>query len=113
MQIDLPEINKLPGWTAQSQVDKITEELTEVKEAVESENPVEIIREALDVMQTCKTLIEIVLDDWEVEGKRMNFDKFIEEHRQKLERKGYLKEDFGPEDDKPIPYVLVEKVEAI
>jgi hypothetical protein len=36
-------------------------------------------------MQTCATLINMVLDDWNIK-----LDKFLIEHREKLERKGYL-----------------------
>lgn len=93
MLIDLPEIDwEEKGWTIENQVEKITEEFNEVKEAVELDNPVEIIREALDVMQTCKTLIEMVIVDWETPaGKRMKIEKFLADHKEKLERKEYLR----------------------
>jgi hypothetical protein len=93
MLIDLPEIDwEGKGWTIENQVEKITEEFNEVKEAVELDNPVEIIREALDVMQTCKTLIEMVIVDWETPaGKRMKIEKFLADHKEKLERKEYLR----------------------
>lgn len=92
MNINLPEVNwrQQPNWTMESQLDKIQEEFNEVIEAVRQGNPVEIIKESLDGMQTFKTLIEMVLSDWNVNGRVMSFEKFQTEHHEKLERKGYL-----------------------
>lgn len=94
MLINLPEIDwqKISDWTIQSQLEKITEEFNEVKVAVAEDDPIEIIKESLDVMQTCKTLIEMVIVDWETPaGKRMKIEKFLADHKEKLERKGYLR----------------------
>ena len=48
-------------------------------------DPVNTIREALDTMQTCATLINMVQVKWNVD-----LDSFLQEHKIKLERKGYL-----------------------
>lgn len=57
---------------------KILEEAGEVAEAITENNPVNTIREALDTMQTCATLINMVLDD-----RNIKLDKFLIEHREK------------------------------
>ena len=85
MKINLPDIVIQPGWTIPGQVKKIGEEYSEVAEAVALSNPVATIREALDVMQTCATLINMVLLDWE-----MPLDRFLWEHEEKLFDKGYM-----------------------
>ena len=85
MRINLPDIVIQPGWTIPGQVKKIGEEYSEVAEAVALSNPVATIREALDVMQTCATLINMVLLDWE-----MPLDRFLWEHEEKLFDKGYM-----------------------
>jgi Phosphoribosyl-ATP pyrophosphohydrolase. len=99
LNINLPEVDwtKQSNWTIESQLDKIREEFNEVIDAVRQGNPVEIIRESLDGMQTFKTLIEMVLAEWNVNGKVMSFERFQVEHAEKLQRKGYLKEGY---DDK-------------
>ena len=48
-------------------------------------DPVSTIREALDTMQTCATLINMVLAEWEVP-----LDRFMREHEEKLFNKGYM-----------------------
>lgn len=85
MKIDLPDIVIQDKWTIPGQIKKILEEAGEVAEAIGEDDPVNTIREALDTMQTCATLINMVLDDWNIK-----LDKFLVEHREKLERKGYL-----------------------
>ena len=65
-------------------------------------NPVEVIRESLDCMQTHWTLINMVAKEY-----GMNIDKLYQEHCRKLVKKGYL--GFTPEDDKPIDYWPVEE----
>lgn len=85
MKINLPDIVIQPGWTIPGQVKKIGEEYSEIAEAVALSNPVATIREALDVMQTCVTLINMVLLDWE-----MPLDRFLWEHEEKLFDKGYM-----------------------
>lgn len=88
MKIDLPDIEIKPEWTIPGQLKKLFEEAGEVAEAVARDEPIETIREALDTMQTCATLINMVLDDWNIK-----LDKFLIEHREKLISKGYLRED--------------------
>lgn len=85
MKINLPDIKIQPDWTIPSQVKKIGEEFGEVAEAVALNDPVNTIREALDTMQTCATLINMVQVKWNVD-----LDSFLQEHKIKLERKGYL-----------------------
>lgn len=85
MKINLPDIVIQPGWTIPGQVKKIGEEYSEIAEAVALSNPAATIREALDVMQTCVTLINMVLLDWE-----MPLDRFLWEHEEKLIKKGYM-----------------------
>ncbi len=85
MKINLPDITIQPDWTIPGQVKKIGEEYSEVAEAVAIADPVNTIREALDTMQTCATLINMVLDDY-----NMSLDRFVAEHEAKLRKKGYL-----------------------
>ena len=85
MKINLPDIEIQPGWTIPGQVKKIGEEYSEVAEAVALSNPVATIREALDVMQTCATLINMVLAEWEIP-----LERFLWEHEEKLAKKGYM-----------------------
>ncbi len=85
MKINLPDIVIQPGWTIPGQVKKIGEEYSEVAEAVAQNNPVQIIRESLDAMQTYNTLIHIVADEYGI-----CIDKLVEEHTEKLVRKGYM-----------------------
>jgi len=85
MKIDLPDIKIQPDWTIPSQLKKIGEEFGEVAEAVALNDPINTIREALDTMQTCATLINMEQAKWNI-----NLDSFLQEHRLKLERKGYL-----------------------
>ena len=85
MKIDLPDIVIQANWTIPGQIKKILEEAGEVAEAIAEDDPVNIIREALDTMQTCATLIDMVQAEW-----KMDLDRFLVEHTEKLERKGYL-----------------------
>mgnify|MGYP000848411138 FL=1 len=85
MKINLPDIVIQPDWTIPSQVKKIGEEYGEVAEAVAMNDPISTIREALDTMQTCATLINMVLAEWEVP-----LDRFMREHEEKLIKKGYM-----------------------
>ena len=85
MKINLPDIVIQPGWTIPGQVKKIGEEYGEVAEAVAMNDPISTIREALDTMQTCATLINMVLAEWEVP-----LDRFMREHEEKLAKKGYM-----------------------
>lgn len=88
MQINLPDVNwQGKGWTIPGQVKKIGEEYSEVAEAVALQDPVNIIREALDTMQTCDTLISMVSAEY-----RMSLKRFEQEHVAKLRAKKYLRE---------------------
>ena len=72
-------------WTSAGQVKKILEEASEVAEAIGEDDPVNTIREALDTMQTCATLINMVLVEWEIP-----LEWFLWEHEEKLIKKGYM-----------------------
>lgn len=85
MQIKLPDIVIQDTWTIPGQIKKILEEAGEVAEAIAENDPVNTVREALDVMQTCVTLIHLVELEWGI-----GINKFLTEHGEKLERKGYL-----------------------
>ncbi len=85
MKINLPDIEIQPEWTIPGQLKKLFEEAGEVAEAVALEDPVNTIREALDTMQTCATLIDMVKEEW-----TLDLNRLIKEHHEKLERKGYL-----------------------
>jgi NTP pyrophosphatase (non-canonical NTP hydrolase) len=92
MKIDLPEIDwDKQGWSAASQLKKIAEEFGEVAEAVALQDHTNIIRESLDTIQTCWTLITMIRDEWQID-----MDKFYREHEEKLTRKGYLKDEGDP-----------------
>lgn len=84
--INLPVID-YSGWTIPQQVRKIGEEYGEVVEALLEGNPVEVIRESLDCMQTHWTLINMMAGEYQI-----NIDRLYQEHCEKLRRKGYLKE---------------------
>jgi len=87
MNINLPEVDwQSHNWTIPGQVKKIGEEYSEVAEAVALADPINTIREALDTMQTCATLISMVAADY-----HLNLDRFYREHEEKLRAKGYLK----------------------
>jgi phosphoribosyl-ATP pyrophosphohydrolase len=87
--IFLPDINwKSYDWTIPGQVKKIGEEYSEVAEAVAMQDPDNIIREALDTMQTCWTLISMVKSEYDI-----NIIDYLAEHGKKLERKGYLRKE--------------------
>jgi NTP pyrophosphatase (non-canonical NTP hydrolase) len=98
MNIILPNIEIQETWTIPSQIKKILEEAGEVAEAVALADPVNTIREALDTMQTCTTLINMVSAEY-----RMDLQLFIQEHEDKLRRKGYLPE-FKPSKYTDCPY---------
>ncbi len=87
MKINLPDITIQPEWTEASQVKKILEEVGEVAEALVQDDPENVVREALDSMQTCKTLIVM-----QVKKHGLNINRFTEEHQEKLIRKGYINE---------------------
>ena len=85
MKINLPDIEIQPGWTIPGQVKKIGEEYSEVAEAVAMSDPVSTIREALDTMQTCATLISLVQSEY-----NLNLARLLLEHEEKLINKGYM-----------------------
>ena len=85
MDIRLPDLTIRPDWTAKSQLEKISEEFDEVIEAIANNDPINVVREALDLMQTANTLIEIQRQEY-----RLNIPKLFVEHVEKLRRKGYL-----------------------
>lgn len=85
---ELPEINyRRLGWTLTKQLAKIGEEYGEVCQAVAEGDPVNTIREALDVIQTMDTLIRMTMAETGIR----NLDRFLNEHREKLLRKGCLR----------------------
>jgi phosphoribosyl-ATP pyrophosphohydrolase len=86
VNIRLPDLTIQPGWTAESQLVKITEEFDEVKEAIANQDPINTVREALDLAQTAMTLIEIQRLEY-----NLNIPKFQAEHEAKLRRKGYMR----------------------
>lgn len=86
MDIHLPTLTIQPDWTAESQLTKINEEYLEVVEAVKNGDPINTIKEALDLMQTAKTLIVIVAKEWGIRSLK----RFMVEHFDKLRRKGYM-----------------------
>ena len=75
------------GMSKAKQWLKIGEELGEVVKAIIEGNPVEVVREGLDVMETMWTYINMEADEYGI-----NIGKFIQEHDSKLLAKGYLKE---------------------
>lgn len=87
MQITLPDIDIDPKWTIPGQLKKIFEEAGEVAEAVANIEYEEAIKEALDTMQTCATLINMILTDDDPD----ELPRYLKEHTEKLLRKGYVK----------------------
>mgnify|MGYP000850598891 CR=1 FL=1 len=85
MNIRLPDLIIQPDWTAESQLVKITEEFDEVREAIANNDPINVVKEALDLAQTAMTLIEIQRLEY-----NLNITKFVTEHEAKLSRKGYM-----------------------
>lgn len=93
MNIILPEIDwRSQNWTPANQLRKIAEEYGEVAEAVAQNNPIQVIRESLDAMQTYNTLIHIVAADYGIN----NIDKLLKEHSEKLIRRGYMRPPIEP-----------------
>ena len=86
MNIRLPDLIIQPDWTAESQLVKITEEFDEVREAIANNDPINVVKEALDLAQTAMTLIEIQRLEY-----NLNITKFVTEHEAKLRRKGYMR----------------------
>ena len=87
--IFLPDVDwKSHDWTIPGQVKKIGEEYSEVAEAVAMQDPDNIIREALDTMQTCWTLISMVKAEYDI-----NIIDYLAEHGEKLRCKGYLRKE--------------------
>lgn len=82
--LNLPRLD-YKDWTAAQQLRKIGEEFGEVAEAVAQDNPVRIVKESLDAIQTLDTLITIVVKEY-----NLDLVKFYKEHREKLRVKGYL-----------------------
>jgi len=78
------------GWNQANQWDKIGEELGEVVKAIVMNNPVEIIKESLDVMETLWTHANIIADDY-----GMDINIFIREHNEKLLKKGYIQDPYA------------------
>ena len=86
MIINLPDLPyKDHGWNEAGQLRKIREEYDEVEKAYVQGDPANIVRESLDLMQTCVTMINMQVDEF-----GFCLDKFLTEHREKLIRKGYL-----------------------
>lgn len=83
--INLPSVDH-SRYTVAQQVRKIGEEYGEVVEALLEGNPVEVIRESLDCIQTHWTLIQMVAGEY-----RIDIDRLYQEHCEKLRRKGYVK----------------------
>ena len=87
MDLHLPDITIQEKWTIPGQVKKIGEEYSEVAEAVALADPINAIREALDTAQTCCTLINMIIAEYD---GRINFERLKREHIEKLRKKGYL-----------------------
>jgi phosphoribosyl-ATP pyrophosphohydrolase len=86
----LPDVDwQSHGWTIPGQIKKVFEEAGEVAEAIAEQRPMEVVREALDTIQTCKTLISMVL----ARETRIDIDELLDSHRAKLTRKGYIREE--------------------
>lgn len=97
MNLNLPDVDwRSRKMTLPGQLKKLFEEAGEVAEAVAKDDPVNTIKEALDTIQTCMTLIDMVRQDY-----RFSLDQFIEGHIDKLERKGYLKQEPAHYTDSP------------
>ena len=71
------------------QLKKIGEEGGEVAEAVALADPINIILESLDAMQTYKTLIALTMKEYGI--SHAGLVKLNEKHIEKLVAKGYLK----------------------
>jgi NTP pyrophosphatase (non-canonical NTP hydrolase) len=82
----LPDVawQSFPDWTIASQVKKIHEEAGEVAEAIINGDWVAAGQEALDTIQTCKTLLSMLSD------KGLEVEDLLEDHADKLVRKGYV-----------------------
>jgi len=84
--LGLPDVawQNFPDWTIASQVKKIHEEAGEVAEAIINGDWVAAGQEALDTIQTCKTLLSMLAD------KGLEVEDLLEGHADKLARKGYV-----------------------
>jgi hypothetical protein len=92
MELFLPDVNwQSHKWTSAGQVKKVLEEASEVAEALATGDLINAIRETLDTIQTGYTMLNILQSEWEQEyGGPCPTRRFMDEHVQKLERKGYL-----------------------
>lgn len=87
MNLKLPDVDwQSKNWTIPGQLKKIFEEAGEVAEAVAKDDPVNTVKEALDTIQTCLTMISMMQAEY-----KMDLNKFIRKHEAKLKSKGYLK----------------------
>lgn len=88
MQYLLPKVDwQSHGWNKTGQIDKIHEEVDEVMQALAEGDPVEVVKETLDMIQTGWTLISMVLAENDID-----LGQLFKEHHEKLKSKGYLKE---------------------
>lgn len=87
MKYDLPAVNwqhlnmNVPG-----QLKKIGEEYSEVAEALAEGKYGKAIAETLDLMQTCDTMLSILMKQYNIP----ELDTYLKAHEEKLHRKGYL-----------------------
>ena len=94
MELKLPDLDwQGHGWEASQQTRKIAEESFEVVEAIAQGDLYNAVRETLDIIQTGHTMLSILQADWQKEyGIPLPMNMFLQEHEEKLKRKGYLKE---------------------
>jgi|GEM_PF-1241725 len=94
--MNLPDVDwKSKNWTIPGQIKKVLEEAGEVAEAIANRDWLEVVKESLDTMQTCKTLISMVLEQnlHDDENDYIFIDELLQQHAEKLAMKGYLKKD--------------------
>ncbi|HBG1040818.1 TPA: hypothetical protein KPG34_003576 [Clostridioides difficile] len=80
--MDLKLISSIPNWKVEDQLEKIDEEVTEFKNAIDAGITKDIIAEGLDVCQTILTMFQVLeIENYIAEG--------VEMHNKKLEGRGW------------------------
>lgn len=89
MRYDLPDVDwQTKNWTIPEQIKKIGEEYSEIAEALVLNQPGKVIAETLDVMQTCDTMLSMIMAKYGIPS----LNTYFVAHNSKLKYKGYLKE---------------------
>lgn len=86
--MDLKLISSIPNWKVEDQLEKIDEEVTEFKNAIDAGITKDIIAEGLDVCQTILTMFQVLeIENYITEG--------VETRNKKLNGRGWDLKEIG------------------